>query len=320
MQDINRRSFLSRSVQASIAIAATRPAVAGQPVPKATGEMHTSSTPQIAAFTKSFQDRPVPEVCRIFKGLGLDGLDLTVRPGGHIEPKDVGEELPKAVKAARDNGVAISLLTTAITDADADAERILSTAADLGIRHIKLGYHRYGEFGTLAKQMDDVRKQIEAVAELAGKYKVLPCIHIHSGKFIPSHGTMLYELIRGFSPQEVGAYVDALHMTLEGGREGWRQGLDLLAPWITLAAIKNFVWEQGERDNKGQMRWHTRLVPVADGICPIPDFVGLLKKIGFSGLYSLHSEYKGRHSFKDMSTEECTAQTAEDLKFFRPLL
>jgi hypothetical protein len=62
------------------------------------------------------------------------------------------------------------------------------------------------------------------------------------------------------------------------------------------------------------------VVPVADGVSPIPDYVAVLKKIGFAGTYSLHSEYKGKGSFKDLDTEACLAQTAADLKYFKKVL
>jgi sugar phosphate isomerase/epimerase len=145
-------------------------------------------------------------------------------------------------------------------------------------------------------------------------------VHIHSGADIPSHGTMLYQLIKDFSPQEIGAYVDPLHMTLEGGGAGWQQGLDLLAPWISLVAVKNFAWQTGHRDKVGQQRWETRVVPLADGVAPLPDFMATLKKIGYDGICSLHSEYKGKHSFKDLDTDECLKQTAEDLAYFKKLI
>lgn len=274
---------------------------------------------QVAAFTKSFQDLPIAEVCRAFKGIGLDGLDLTVRPGGHIEPADAQRRLPEAVEAAHNHGLKILLLTTAITDADDDARRLLRAAGKYGIDRIKLGYYRYQPLGTLARQIDQTRQRLAPLVELAARYGVRPCIHIHSGNYIPSHGTLLYELIRDFDPGQVGAYVDALHMTLEGGSAGWRQGLDLLAPWISLAAIKNFDWHAGTRDPSGQQRWHTRTVPVADGIAPIPEFVATLKKLGYDGTYSLHSEYKGGHSYQELDTQACLEQTAKDLAFFRGL-
>ena len=274
---------------------------------------------KIGAFTKSFQDWPIPVVCHRFHEIGLDGLDLTVRRGGHIEPVEVAEQLPLAAKAALEAGCEILFLTTDITDPTPEAEKLLAVARDLGITRIKLGYYRYKPFGTLRSQLDETRQRIASVVKLAGRYSVLPCVHVHSNTFIPSHGTMLYELIKDLSPDEVGAYVDTLHMALEGGGDGWRQGLDLLAPWVALVGVKNFAWQRAERDKSGQLRWQHRVVPIADGISPLPEFVATLEKIGYDGIYSLHSEYRGKHSFKDLDTEACLAQTAEDLKFLRRL-
>lgn len=275
---------------------------------------------KIATFTKSFQDWPIVEVCRRFREIGLDGLDLTVRRGGHIEPKDAADRLPAAVRTAQEAGVHILLVTSDITDPTPEAEALFAACGKLGIDRVKLGYYRYTKFGTLRAQMDDARKRIAAVAKLARKHGVLACVHIHSGTFLPSHGTQAFELVRDMRPDEVGVYADMLHMALEGSGDGWRQGLDLLRPWIALVAVKNFAWQPGERDQRGRLRWRERVVPVADGISPIPEFAAVLaKEIRYDGVYSLHSEYKGGGSFKDMSTEECLAQTEKDLKFFRGL-
>ncbi|MCH7685325.1 MAG: TIM barrel protein, partial [Planctomycetes bacterium] len=296
MSSLNRRRFLNQSARTGLAVAAGGSFLTMDVSGTSAAESKKAAVPKVGAFTKSFQDRSIPEVCRIFKKIGLDGLDLTVRRGGHIEPKDVEKELPKAHKAARDAGTEILFLTTGITDADADAERLLAAAAGIGITRIKLGYYRYTTFGQLANQMKQTRKRIAAVVKLAARYKVLPCIHIHSGAFLPSHGTQLFELIHDFSPQEVGAYVDPLHMAKEGGLDGWRQGLDILAPWIALCSVKNFAWERSHRDKQGQQRWKTITVPIADGVCPLPDFVAALKTLDYHGPYSMHSEYKGSHS------------------------
>ena len=131
---------------------------------------------------------------------------------------------------------------------------------------------------------------------------------------------MLFQLLKDFSPEQVGAYVDPLHMTAEGGIDGWRQGLDLLAPWIALVSMKNFIWEKGDRDQSGQLQWHTRLVPLSEGICPMPKFVKAVQELGYNDVFSLHSEYKGRHSFQDMTTAECLQQTSVDLKFLKGIL
>ncbi len=310
----NRRTFLQQTARAGLAVAAG--SAAFSQVRLAAAAESKSGNP-LAVFSKSFQDRSIPQICRIFKEIGADGVDLTVRPGGHIDPKNAAEELPPAVQAAQDAGVKIFFLTTAITDPDETSEKLLATAGDLGIDRVKLGYYKYKQFGNLAREMDGVKKRLAAVIKMSKRHGVLPCVHIHSGKSIPSHGTMLYELIKDFSPDEIGAYVDPQHMTKEGGIDGWRQGLDLLGPWIALSSMKNFAWEKTDRDKYGQQQWQTINVPVADGVCPVPKYIDALHKLGYQGVISMHSEYKGGHSFQNLDTDGCIAQTAKDIEFVR---
>jgi len=269
-----------------------------------------NSTPRVCVYTEHFQSLPVPEVCRLMAEMGVDGLDLTVRPGGHIKPAEVKTELPLAVRAAREQGLKIMMLTTAITAPGRVAEETLAACQGEGIDRIKLGYYRVGEFGSLARRLDEVRRQLESVVELAAKYKVLPCVHLHSGPTIPSSGLMLLDLIRRIPPERVGAYLDSYHMTITGGAGGWRQAIDLLTPWISLVALKNFQWHRGERDGIGQQRWRTDYCPLADGIAPIPEFVETVQKAGYRGFYTLHTEYR-------KPVKECLAMTKDDFAFLK---
>jgi sugar phosphate isomerase/epimerase len=317
MTSIDRRSFLNRTARAGVAAAA-----AATFIPKGTAiaKNDASSGDSFCAFTESFQSWPIPKVCAMFREIGLEGLDLTVRPGGHIQPENAAKELPGAVQAAKENGVRISMLSTAINDSDANAESILATCAELGIDRVKLGYYSYTDFGKLLDQIDQVRAKLERVAKLGHKHGVLPCVHIHSGTSIPGSGTIAYLLLRDFKPGEIGAYVDPMHMTIEGGNDGWRQGLDLLAPWIAISSFKNCVWKDAGRDKFGHQRWRPVKCPVADGIAPIPDYVDALRKLGYRGLYTLHSEYADSNSWKNLSTDECLVQTKLDLTYVKGLL
>ena len=299
---MQRRTFL-----AATAAAAALPRVAA-----ASGD---AGRPPVGAFTKSFQDWPVPKVCEKFAELGLDGLDLTVRPGGHIEPENAAAELPAAVAAAEANGVKILFLTTAITDAGPAADRLLGAAAESGVTTVKLGYFRI-DGRPLADQIAATKRTLESIADLAATHGVTPCVHVHSGKYLPSHGTMLWELLRDLPPDRIGAYADTLHMHLEGGADGWRQGLALLAPWLRLCAVKNYRLAPAGRDKLGMRQWEMAVCPVADGVSPIPEFVADLQKGGFAGPFSLHSEYRGRHSFQNMDVDGVFEQTRADLKFF----
>jgi sugar phosphate isomerase/epimerase len=280
----------------------------------------SESKDAFCAFTESFQDWSIEKVCERFKAAGLDGLDLTVRPGGHIDPKDAKAKLPAAVTAARKHGVQINMISSAITDADGDGEAILGSCGELGITRIKLGYYRTERFGKLLREIDDTRRRLEGIVKLARKHGVLPCVHIHSGEMIPASGPVAYLLLRDIAPAEIGIYVDPMHMTIEGGIGGWRQSLDLLAPWIAISSLKNCMWQAQPRDERGQIPWRVTKCPLADGIAPIPDYLQALRDLGYRGLYTLHSEYRDRNSWKQLTVDQCLDQTIADRAYAKRFL
>jgi sugar phosphate isomerase/epimerase len=272
-------------------------------------------------FTDNLADLTIAEACRAAKAAGFDGLDLTLRPGGHVKPEAAEVGLAEALRAASVEGVAIPMVTTAITDAASPhAEAIFAAAAHYGARRLKLGYWEYRPFGTLAAQVDEARRKLEGLVKLGEKYRVLPCVHCHSGRYLTANGQMLYLILNGLKPAEAGAYVDPMHMTIEGGVAGWELGLDLVAPWIALAGIKSFRWVAGERDRHGQQRYRWEYTPLADGQAPLPEFMAYLKQLKYDGIVSLHSEYKGASSFRRLSTAELLRQSAEDLAYLKTIL
>lgn len=281
----------------------------------AQAEQPPQAQPEIAVFTKSFQAWSLPELCEKFQKLGLTGLDLTVRPGGHIEPDQIADKLPEADRIARDQGLRIVQITSSVTDDDAYGRTLFETAGRLGLGKIKLGYYRHRGVDNLPQEMAQAQRQWRELVRLGKSNGVLPCVHIHSGSYLPSHGTMLYMMLRDFEPGQIGAYVDSLHMSVEGGVAGWQQGLGLLAPWIELCAIKNYLFTDRGRDKWGQRRWGRKNAPLADGLSPLPEFVNTLQQLGYTGPYSLHSEY-----LPELDIDQCYQQTAEDVAYFRTLL
>ncbi|MBX6311663.1 MAG: TIM barrel protein [Isosphaeraceae bacterium] len=279
-----------------------------------------AATVQFVLFTDNLADLTVPEACAAAKRAGFDGLDLTLRPGGHVPPDAAEVGLAEAKRAADAAGVAIPMISTALTDADSPhAEAIFAAAAHYGARRLKLGYWEYQPFGTLTTQIEQARDRLRRLVRLGRKYHVLPCVHCHSGRYLAAGGTMLYLILRDFEPEEVGAYIDPMHMTIEGGRAGWELGLDLVAPWVALVGVKNFRWRPAERDGFGQQRWRWEYCPLADGQAPLPEFMAYLKQLKYDGVVSLHSEYKGETSFRRLSTPELLAQSAADLRYLKSL-
>src|SRR5688572_19166855 len=105
---------------------------------------------QLCVFSKHLAGPPLEETARRLRALGISAIDLTVRPGGHVEPERVQDDLSRAHQALEANGVRIAMITTGIVDArEKHTESILRTAHVLGISHYKLGYYAYKGFGTL---------------------------------------------------------------------------------------------------------------------------------------------------------------------------
>ncbi len=247
--------------------------------------------------------------------MGFDGVDLTVRPGGHVLPENVIEALPKAVEILESKGLIVPMITTSITDSkERYAEEIFKAASQCGVKFLKLGYWMYEGFGKLKWQIDKVRSQLEGIFELCAKYDVTAGIHIHSGDYLSANPAILWMLLGDYDPNKLGAYIDPGHMAVEGGLSGWKIGMDLLQEKIRMVAVKDFGWFREIDDKTGQKTWVPRIVPLSEGLVPWQEVFGYLKKIGFDGPISIHSEYEN----VDIGT--LISQTKKDLDYIRRIL
>ena len=274
---------------------------------------------QFVLFTDNLKDLSIRDACRAAKKAGFDGLDLTLRQGGHVPPENAGPGLAAAHKVADEEGFAIPMVSTGVNASDSPFAEEVIDAAHHRIKVFKMGYWRYEPFGTLSKQFDEARRKLDGVVKLAARYHIRPCVHVHSGPII-SNTPLIYQLLKDHAPADVGAYVDTMHMSLEGGRSGWEMTLDLIAPWVALVAVKNYIVQPAARDEHGQQRFQVKHVPVADGMAPIPQFFQRLKQIGYNGVVSLSSEYRGTDSWRHLKTPEILEQSAADLRHLKQII
>jgi len=267
-------------------------------------------------FTKHLQAYPVEQAADVVKSLGLDGLDLTVRPGGHVEPAAAQDVLPNVFKAVKSKGLSIPLMTTEITSAQTPyAESIFRLAAEGGTKYLKLGYWPYDGFGNMARQIDEIKTKLDGIEKLAQRFGVTAVIHTHSGGVMTASGAVLAELLKDRDPQALGAYPDVGHLTAEGGGAVWQMSLDLLTPWIKVVAIKDMLWICHPDAKLGKMRWRSIMCPLNMGIVRWPEAFGCLRKANFDGVVSIHSEYQGAYTWRDLNTEQLIQQTRADLEY-----
>jgi len=275
---------------------------------------------QFVMFSKHLQELSIVEAARRAQAIGFEGLDLTVREGGHIAPEDARTQLPEAKRALADLGMDIPMLTTNISSTESPhAEEIMTMAQSLGIANLKLGYWPYRPFGSIHAQLDDVRRKLDGLEKLAGETGVRLCIHTHSGNTLSAVEAVVYLLLKDRDPRRLGAYVDPMHMTVEGGKSGWQQGLDLVQDYIALMSVKSAGWFRTDNPETGEATWQAKLVPVQQGTVRWREFLSCMQQVGFEGTVSFHSEYQGGSSWRDLTLDELLEQTQADLAYLRPL-
>src|SRR5438034_10868755 len=67
---------------------------------------------KLVLFSKHLPDMDWRRLAQTVKRSGFDGVDLTVRKGGHVAPERAAEDLPKAAAAIREEGLDLPMITT----------------------------------------------------------------------------------------------------------------------------------------------------------------------------------------------------------------
>ncbi|MCC7236222.1 MAG: TIM barrel protein [Bryobacterales bacterium] len=284
-----------------------RSALAGLAASAAAGSLVSTAAEgpalPVCAFSKHFQWTSVEETASLCKELGYDGVDLTVREGGHVLPSRVAHDLPRAVEIVRKAGLSTPMVTAGIVDAASPhAETILKTLASLGIKRYRWGGFRWDEKQKPEAQISsfyDRTKQLDALNRAHG---MCAMYHTHSGP--GQFGNAFWDIFtvtREFARESISINFDIGHATVEGGFGAWMSTSRMLLPYSRGIAVKDFYWEKNARGV-----WAPRWCALGKGMVNLPRFFGYVKEAGFTGPIQLHLEYPemgDAHTGKGMTIE-----------------
>lgn len=273
-------------------------------------------------FTKHLQTLSVVEAGQTIKSLGFQGVELTVRPGGHVLPEKVDEDLPRAVEALREIGLEVPALVVEIHNRRQEFSAAVCRAAGrVGATVLRTSSHRYRAFGTIREQIQDAGRDAKDLEALGAEFGVRLCIHCHSGDFLSGTGGILDMVLDRTDPRHVGVSLDLGHLTTEGGKSGWRQSIDLLQQRVGIVAVKSFGWFREPDPKSGELIWNAKLVPLADGNVQWRRAFELLRQVGWDAdgraLVSIHSEYQGAGSWRSLDVPELIEQTRQDFTYLQ---
>jgi sugar phosphate isomerase/epimerase len=243
---------------------------------------------RISIFSKHLQFLDGEALAQATAQIGFDGIDLTVRRGGHVEPERVRHDLPRLAELIRKNHLEISMVTTDIVDATSPfAEDVLRTMQTLGIRYYRWGGFKYDYSQPLALQLEALKPRIANLSQLNRRYGTTAIYHTHSG--VGMVGASIWDLhiiLKDFDPHYVAINYDIAHATIEGGLGGWINSFDIAKPHIRGIAVKDFIWSK-----VAGSQWKAEFVPLGTGMVHLPKFIRMVKQSGFSGPLQLHFEY-----------------------------
>lgn len=261
-------------------------AMAGAALPLRGLAMKPAATWEVHGFSKPFQWMDYELLCETFAAAGLDGVDYTVRPAGHVLPERVTTDLPKAMAAVRKAGMKALMMTTAILDAkEKYAEQVLRTAADEGIRYYRMGWYDYLKDKPLLESLHHRNTQLKAITELNRKYNIHAAYQNHAGMKVGASVWDLYEMIKDIDPAYTGVQYDIRHATVEGANS-WPLGLQLITPHINSLVIKDAKWV--ERNG----RYVLENTPLGEGMVDFKSFFKRVKELNIHVPITLHLEYE----------------------------
>src|SRR5436853_751803 len=137
---------------------------------------------KVAIFSKHLQFLSGEELAKGTAELGFDGLDITVRKGGHVAPERVAADLPPLVGLVRKHGLDVPMITTDIADAETPfAEDILKAMNGLGIRNYRFGAFKWDAKQPLPAQLESMKARLAKLAAMNARYQASAVYHTHSG-------------------------------------------------------------------------------------------------------------------------------------------
>jgi sugar phosphate isomerase/epimerase len=270
-----RREWMRAAGQAAVVAAVGRRATTSAQSPRV-----------FCLFSKHLPELNWSDLGRAVKDAGFEGVDLTVRPGGHVLPERAAIDLPKAIAALTAQGVKVPMITTDLTSATSPVARpLLQAAATSGVRYFKTGYWRYSSSPDVRAQVAETGNALEGLARLARECGIEMGFHNHAAYI----GAALWDIapfIDRLDARWAGYYFDPRHAVAEGGGGAWKAATHLVVPRLKMVAIKDCRWQ------KSAQGWEIENCPLGEGQVDWT-FVGkTLRDAQFTGPISLHLEYE----------------------------
>jgi sugar phosphate isomerase/epimerase len=278
--------------------------------------LNTKKDIEVSLFSKHLQFLDYNEMSAAAAEIGFEGIDLTVRPKGHVLPESVVDDLPKVIAAMKKYGINPKMMTTNVWDiTDNTQKTVLETASSLGITHYRTGWLKYPQERTISESQKIFGQQAKDLEVINKDLGLIGCYQNHAGKHVGAPIWDLPAILSATNNENMGCQYDIRHAVVEGG-SSWELGLRQIKPYIKSIVIKDFKW--GQVDGK----WKPVNTPLGEGMVDFNRYFSLLKKYEINVPISLHLEYDlggAEHGATKLTIDkkEVFSKMKKDLNFLK---
>lgn len=280
MESTSRRDFIKKT-----ALTASILPFLNSPLSAWAIESSTEEHLSVNIFSKHLQFLDYKTTGEMAAEMGFSGVDLTVRPKGHVLPESVKIDLPKAVSEIKSAGSNCEMITTSIEGVhNALDVNIIKTAAKSGVKYYRTHWFKYLEDQTMDDSLELYKQRIKELSDLNREQNIIGYYQNHAGKNVGSSFWEIKKILETADLNYFGTQYDIRHAIAEGGHS-WENGLKLLQSNIKGIVLKDFKW------GKINGTWKPINVPIGEGMVDFNSYFKLLKKYKLKPLVSLHLEY-----------------------------
>ena len=250
-----------------------------------TNQVQKTDQLEVCIFSKHLQFLDCRTLGEKVAEMGFDGIDLTVREGGHVAPSTVKTDLPKAINEIKNSGSKVIMITTTIESVHNKADvDILNTASECGIKYYRPNWFKYPAGKSLPESIEMYAQQIKELSLLNKKLGLVGCYQNHAGNLVGGSFWEVYDILKLADQQHFGTQYDIRHAMVEGANS-WVNGFELLHSRIKTIVVKDYRWELKAG------KWQLVNVPIGEGMVDFKKFFHLLKVNNINVPVSLHCEY-----------------------------
>lgn len=225
--------------------------------------------PALCLFSGNLQRLEYSDIGGIIRQMGFDGVDLTVRPGGHVEPRLSNVDLVRAIEEVRGVGLEVPVITTALTTPyDPTALPVVAIAGHTQIPLLISGFIKPG--------IESYMRDIPGLVSVSTRYGMAVALHNHIAENSGESPWDPVTVISSLDPRWAGLYFDPIHHGTN-----WETELKRYLPRLRAAAVKDFQIVDGK----------TKPCPLGKGIVDLTGYFGILARAGYKGPLSLRMEY-----------------------------